>query len=78
MCSPDKDLAQCVRGTQVVCFDRRKGVIIDEAGVSSKYGIYPESIPDWLALVGDRSDGIPGISGGAVRMYKITAHSKFT
>ena len=63
ICTPDKDLAQCVKEQRVVCFDRRKGVIIDEAGVSSKYGIYPESIPDWLALVGDRSDGIPVISG---------------
>lgn len=63
ICTPDKDLAQCVKEQRVVCFDRRKGVIIDEAGVSAKYGINPESIPDWLALVGDRSDGIPGISG---------------
>jgi 5'-3' exonuclease len=61
ICSPDKDLAQCVRGRRVVLLDRRRKLIIDEAGVMEKYGVPPASIPDWLALVGDDADGIPGI-----------------
>jgi 5'-3' exonuclease len=61
ICSPDKDLAQCVRGERVVLVDRRRKKIIDEAGVVEKYGVVPRSIPDWLALVGDAADGIPGI-----------------
>ena len=61
ICSPDKDLAQMVRGQQVVCLDRRKNVTLDEAGVWEKFGVSPESIPDYLGLVGDSADGIPGI-----------------
>lgn len=61
VCSPDKDLAQCVRGDRVVLEDRMRGTILDEAGVSAKFGVSPRSIPDWLALVGDTADGIPGI-----------------
>jgi 5'-3' exonuclease len=61
VCSPDKDLAQCVRGTRVVGVDRRRGRIIDEEAVIGRFGVSPESIPDWLALVGDSADGIPGI-----------------
>jgi len=61
ICSPDKDLAQCVRGTRVVCFDRIKRQGRDEAGVRERFGISPASIPDWLALVGDTADGIPGV-----------------
>jgi len=61
ICSPDKDLAQCVRGQRVVLVDRRRKKTIDEAGVVEKYGVRPASIPDWLALVGDAADGIPGI-----------------
>ena len=61
ICSPDKDLAQCVRGDRVVCLDRRRRKVIDEAGVVEKFGVSPASIPDWLALVGDSADGIPGI-----------------
>ena len=61
ICSPDKDLAQCVRGRRVVLVDRRRKKIIDQAGVLEKYGVEPASIPDWLALVGDAADGIPGI-----------------
>jgi 5'-3' exonuclease len=61
ICSPDKDLAQCVRGTHVVCFDRMRNKRLDEAGVLDKFGVAPASIPDWLALVGDSADGIPGI-----------------
>jgi len=61
--TPDKDLAQCVRGTGVVGFDRRKGTFIDEDAVWAKFGVAPESIPDYLALVGDSSDGLPGLPG---------------
>jgi len=61
ICSPDKDLAQCVRGERVVLIDRRRKKTIDEAAVLEKYGVRPASIPDWLALVGDAADGIPGI-----------------
>ena len=61
ICTPDKDLRQCVRGTRVVCLDRRQRVIADETAVRAKYGIGPESIPDWLALVGDSADGYPGL-----------------
>ena len=61
--TPDKDLAQMVSGTRVVQFDRRAKVFTDEAGVKVKYGVMPESIPDWLALVGDSADGFPGLPG---------------
>lgn len=63
ICSPDKDLAQCVVGSQVVCLDRRRKRVMDEKGVVDKFGVGPASIPDWLALVGDSADGIPGIPG---------------
>jgi 5'-3' exonuclease len=61
VCSPDKDLAQVVSGKKVVCWDRRRDIVIDEEGVIAKYGVRPASIPDWLALVGDAADGYPGI-----------------
>jgi 5'-3' exonuclease len=61
--TPDKDLAQCVRGTRVVQLNRRTRVTIDEAGVIQKYGVSPASIPDYLALVGDTADGYPGLRG---------------
>jgi 5'-3' exonuclease len=61
--TPDKDLAQCVRGDRVVQLDRRKREVRDEAGVIQKFGVSPASIPDWLALVGDAADGFPGLSG---------------
>lgn len=63
ICTPDKDLAQCVRDPVVVQYDRRQGVFRDEAGVIEKFGVRPESIPDWLGLVGDSADGFPGIPG---------------
>ena len=63
ICTPDKDLAQCVVGTRVVQLDRRKGVLTDEDGVWAKFGVAPRSIPDWLALVGDSADGFPGLAG---------------
>jgi len=61
ICSPDKDLAQLVSGDRVVCWDRRRNIVYDEAAVIKKYGVAPVSIPDWLALVGDAADGIPGV-----------------
>jgi 5'-3' exonuclease len=61
ICSPDKDMAQCVRGQKLVMYDRHKDVETDEAGVHEKFGVGPASIPDWLALVGDTADGIPGV-----------------
>ncbi len=63
ICTPDKDLSQCVRGERVVQFDRRKNEIRDEAGVRAKFGVGPLSIPDYLALVGDTADGFPGLPG---------------
>lgn len=61
ICSPDKDLTQCVSGTRIVAVDRRRKRTLDEDGVEEKFGVRPRSIPDWLALVGDSADGIPGI-----------------
>ncbi len=63
ICTPDKDLAQCVSGTRIVQLNRRTGVTFDEAGVIQKFGVPPASIPDYLALVGDTADGYPGLSG---------------
>ena len=63
ICTPDKDLGQCVRGTRVVQLDRRRNIIRDEAGIVQKFGVKPPSIPDYLALVGDASDGYPGLQG---------------
>ncbi|HJZ68000.1 MAG TPA: 5'-3' exonuclease H3TH domain-containing protein [Blastocatellia bacterium] len=63
ICTPDKDLSQCVVGTRVVQLDRRRDVIRDEAGVVARFGVKPASIPDYLALVGDSADGFPGIAG---------------
>jgi 5'-3' exonuclease len=63
ICTPDKDLAQCVRGTRVVQLNRRTRTFFDEAGIVAKFGVSPESIPDYLALVGDAADGFPGLPG---------------
>jgi 5'-3' exonuclease len=63
ICTPDKDLGQCVRGTRIVQMDRRRRVVVDEEGVIAKFGVPPESIPDYLALVGDSADGFPGMPG---------------
>ena len=63
ICTPDKDLAQCVRGTRVVQLNRRSRTVFDEAGVVAKFGVPPASIPDYLALVGDAADGYPGLRG---------------
>ncbi len=63
ICTPDKDLAQCVRGARVVQLDRRTGEVRNESGVIEKFGVAPASIPDYLALVGDSADGFPGLPG---------------
>jgi len=63
ICTPDKDLGQCVQGTRIVQLSRRTNVTLDEAGVVAKFGVKPESIPDYLALVGDSADGYPGLQG---------------
>jgi len=63
LCTPDKDLAQCVRGNRIVQLNRRTNLTLDEAGVVRKFGVAPESIPDYLALVGDSADGYPGLRG---------------
>lgn len=63
ICSVDKDLTQMVDGKKVICWDRRREITLDEKGVVEKFGVKPESIPDYLALVGDSADGYPGIKG---------------
>src|SRR5215471_7105242 len=63
ICTPDKDLAQCVQGQRIVQLNRRTGVTLDEAGIVTKFGVSPQSIPDYLALVGDSADGYPGLPG---------------
>jgi len=63
ICTPDKDLSQCVVGTRVVQLDRRQNIVRDEAGVIAKFGVPPASIPDYLAVVGDSADGYPGLTG---------------
>ncbi|HUB80625.1 MAG TPA: 5'-3' exonuclease H3TH domain-containing protein [Bryobacteraceae bacterium] len=63
ICTPDKDLAQCVQGTRIVQLNRRTRVVFDEAAIVKKFGVSPESIPDYLALVGDSADGYPGLPG---------------
>jgi 5'-3' exonuclease len=63
ICTPDKDLSQCVVGTRVVQLDRRQEIVRDEAGVEAKFGVKPQSIPDYLAVVGDSADGFPGVTG---------------
>jgi 5'-3' exonuclease len=67
ICTPDKDLSQCVIGTRVVQLDRRRDVLRDEAGVIAKFGLKPQSIPDYLAVVGDSADGFPGLPGWGVK-----------
>jgi 5'-3' exonuclease len=63
ICTPDKDLSQCVVGTRIVQMDRRTDLVRDEAGVVAKFGVSPPSIPDYLAVVGDSADGFPGVAG---------------
>jgi len=75
LCTPDKDLAQCVHGNRVVQLDRRKRSVSDESEIVRKFGVGPASIPDYLALVGDSADGFPGLSGwGAKSAARVLAH----
>jgi 5'-3' exonuclease len=78
ICTPDKDLAQCVVGSRVVQVDRRRETTRDEAGVVSRFGVKPESIPDYLAVVGDTADGYPGLAGwgekGAAHVFSQYPH----
>jgi len=67
ICTPDKDLSQCVVGTRVVQLDRRSNIVRDEAGVIAKFGVTPQSIPDFLAVVGDSADGFPGVAGWGLK-----------
>ncbi len=72
ICTPDKDLGQCVVGTRVVQLDRRRNIVRDEAGVVDKFGVKPHSIPDYLAVVGDSADGFPGLSGWGAKAAALT------
>jgi len=72
ICTPDKDLSQCVVGTRVVQLDRRREIVRDEAGVVAKFGIKPPSIPDFLAVVGDSADGFPGVPGWGAKAAALT------
>jgi 5'-3' exonuclease len=77
ICSVDKDLTQMVDGKKVICWDRRREIFLDEKGVVEKFGVKPESIPDYLALVGDSADGYPGIPGwGAKSTASVLAKFK--
>jgi len=71
MLSPDKDLGQCVVGKRVVQFDRRNNLIIDDAAIREKFGVGPESIADYLGLVGDTSDGFPGLPGWGAKSASV-------
>ncbi len=72
ICTPDKDLAQCVVGTRVVQLDRMRKILRDEAAVVAKWGVRPESIPDYLAVVGDSADGFPGLAGWGPKAASLT------
>jgi 5'-3' exonuclease len=72
ICTPDKDLSQCVVGTRVVQLDRRRETVRDEAGVVAKFGVQPKSIPDYLAVVGDSADGFPGVAGWGAKAAALT------
>jgi 5'-3' exonuclease len=72
ICTPDKDLSQCVVAERVVQLDRRRQILRDEAGVVNKFGVTPQSIPDYLAVVGDSADGFPGISGWGAKAASLT------
>ena len=75
ICTPDKDLAQCVVGTRIVQLDRRQNILRDDAGVVAKFGVKPQSIPDYLAVVGDSADGFPGVRGwGAKAAASVLSH----
>src|SRR5438477_2911557 len=72
ICTPDKDLGQCVTGTRIVQLDRRRNILRDEAGVVAKFGVTPQSIPDYLAVLGDSADGFPGLAGWGEKAAALT------
>src|SRR5271167_3524341 len=72
ICTPDKDLSQCIVGTRVVQLDRRRNILRDEDGVAVKFGVKPQSIPDYLAVVGDSADGFPGLPGWGLKAAALT------
>ncbi len=72
ICTPDKDLGQCVTGTRVVQLDRMRNLVRDEVGVLAKFGVKPQSIPDYLAVVGDSADGFPGLPGWGTKSAALT------
>jgi 5'-3' exonuclease len=72
ICTPDKDLSQCVVGTRIVQLDRRRDILRDGAGVVAKFGVKPQSIPDYLAVVGETADGFPGLPGWGVKAAALT------
>jgi 5'-3' exonuclease len=72
ICTPDKDLSQCVVGSRVVQLDRMRNTLRDEAGVEAKFGVKPQSIPDYLAVVGDSADGFPGVTGWGAKAAALT------
>ncbi len=72
ICTPDKDLSQCVVGTRVVQLDRRRDILRDESGVVARFGVTPQSIPDYLAVVGDSADGFPGVPGWGAKAAALT------
>lgn len=72
ICTPDKDLSQCVVGTRIVQLDRRRDILRDEAGVVAKFGVQPQSIPDYLAVIGDDADGFPGLPGWGTKAAALT------
>jgi len=72
ICTPDKDLSQCIVGTRVVQLDRRRNILRDEGGVAVKFGVKPQSIPDYLAVVGDSADGFPGLPGWGLKAAALT------
>lgn len=77
ICTPDKDLSQCVVGTRVVQLDRRRNILRDEAGILAKFGVKPQSIPDYLGVVGDSADGFPGVPGWGMKAAALTL-SRYT
>jgi 5'-3' exonuclease len=72
ICTPDKDLAQCVVGNRIVQLDRRRDILRDQAGVVAKFGVEPQSIPDYLAVLGDTADGFPGVRGWGEKAASMT------
>ena len=72
ICTPDKDLGQCIAGNRIVQLDRRRNIVRDETGIIEKFGVKPQSIPDYLAVVGDTADGYPGLPGWGIKAAALT------